>query len=270
MDYLSRQSAPFDEDLWRQIDETVVEVTKENLLGRRFLPFFGPVGPGLNEVEICSPRKQEVFKDGFSVLEGRQLVRVPQLYEDFWLYWRDLEGSRRQGFPVDLSAARNAAQILARREDRMIFYGVKELGLDGLMTVNGSNTQALGDWNTGENAFLSVASAVSTLNKKGRFGKHRLIISSDLMVALHRIQPGTGVVELERVKSLVGGRLYISSVLEANTAVLICAQPQYIDFMVGLDISTAYTELVDLNHHLRIVETALLRIKSPDAIVVFK
>lgn len=270
MDYLSRQSAPFDDDLWQRIDTAVVEAARETLVGRRFLPFFGPVGPGLNAAEVSSPQKQEVFKDGFSIMEGRQLLRVPQLYEDFWLYWRDIEGSRRVGFPVDLSAARSAAQSLARREDQMIFYGVKALGLDGLMTVKGVNTQERGDWNKGENAFMSVAEAVSTLNKKGRFGKHSLVVSPDLMVALHRIQPGTGLVELERVKSLVGGRLYVSSILEANAAVLLCAQPQYLDLMVGQDISTAYTELVDLNHHLRILETAILRVKSPDAIVVFK
>ena len=270
MDYLSRQSAPFDDNLWQQIDETVIQAAKETLVGRRFLPFFGPVGPGLNETAICSPQKEEIFKDGFSVMKGRQLARVPQLYEDFQLYWRDLEDSRRQGFPADLSAARIAAQNLARREDQMIFHGVKSLALDGLLTVPGNDTQELGDWNTGENAFLSVVRGVSALNRKGRFGKHCLVVSSDLLVALHRLQPGTGVLELDRVKSLVGGRLFTCNVLEGNTAVLICAQPQYLDLMVGLDISAAYTELADLNHHLRVLETAILRVKSPDAIVIFK
>ena len=32
----------------------------------------------------------------------------------------------------------------------------------------------------------------------------------------------------------------------------------------------AYTEAVDLNHHLRVLETALPRVKSPDAVVVIK
>lgn len=270
MDYLSRQSAPFDDDLWQQIDEAVVQTAKETLVGRRFLPFFGPVGPGLSETAICSPQKEEILKDGFSVMKGRQLAQVPQLYEDFPLYWRDLEDSRRAGFPVDLSAARVAARTLARREDQMIFYGAKTLGLNGLLTVQGSDTLEMGDWNTGENAFLAVAKGVSALNKKGCFGKHSLVVSSDLLVALHRLQPGTGIVEMERVKSLVGGRLYACNALEANTAVLLCAQPQYIDLMVGLDISTAYLELVDLNHRLRVLETAILRVKSPEAIVVYK
>lgn len=270
MDYLSREAAPFDEALWQQIDEAVVSSVRETLTGRRFLPFFGPVGPGLNTAEVSSPQKEEVFKDGYSVMEGRQVVRVPQLYEDFWLYWRDIEASRKAGYPIELSAARTAAQALARREDQMIFYGVRSLGLDGILTAKGTATQKRGDWNKGEEAFISVVSAISTLAAKGRLSQYVLAMSPDLYVALHRLQAGTGLMEIDRIKSVVNGKVFCSSVLEPGTAFLLCAQPQYIDLMVGQDISTAYTELVDLNHHLRILETAVLRIKSPDAIVVFK
>lgn len=270
MDYLSREAAPFTEEMWASIDQAVVEAAKEVLIGRRFMPFFGPVGPGLNAAEIASPEKEESFKDGFSIMEGRRLVRVPQLYEDFWIYWRDIEGSRRVGFPLDTAAARCAAQKLARREDQMIFYGVKAYGLDGLLTAKGVGSQPLGKWGTGEEAFMAVAQALSTLTGKGKLGRYALVLSPDLYVALHHIQSGTGILELDRVKNLVGGGVFNAPVLEAKTALLVCAQPQYLDFMVGQDISVAYTELVDLNHHLRILETAVLRIKDPEAIVVFK
>ena len=270
MDYLGRDAAPFTEELWQQIDDAVVGAARESLVARRFLPFFGPVGPGLNAAEISSPDKEEVFKDGFSIMQGRRLVKVPQLYEDFWIYWRDVEGSRRVGFPVDMTAASAAAQRLALREDKMIFYGVKELGLEGLLTVEGAGAQSLGDWNEGETAFMAVAEGISSLAKKGKLGQYTLILSPNLFVALHRLQAGTGVLEIDRVKSLVGGRVFNAVMLEPNTALLVCAQPQFMDLMVGQDISTAYTELVDLNHHLRILETAILRIKAPDAIVVFK
>lgn len=270
MAYLSRESAPFSDELWASIDQAVVEAAKEILVGRRFMPFFGPVGPGLNAAEIASPEKEESFKDGVSIMEGRRLVRVPQLYEDFWLYWRDIEGSGRVGFPVDMSAARIAAQKLARREDQMIFYGLKAYGLEGLITAKGVGGQALGDWGSGEESFVAVAQALSTLSAKGKFGRYALALSPDLYIALHRIQSGTGLLELDRIKNMIGGNVFNCSALEAKTGLLICAQPQYMDLMVGLDISVAYSELVDLNHHLRILETALVRVKDPEAIIVFK
>ena len=79
MDYLSREAAPFSEELWASIDQAVVEAAKEVLVGRRFMPFFGPVGPGLNAAEIASPEKKEVFNDGFAIMEGRRLAKVPQV-----------------------------------------------------------------------------------------------------------------------------------------------------------------------------------------------
>ncbi|MDR1921019.1 MAG: bacteriocin family protein [Candidatus Adiutrix sp.] len=270
MDYLGREAAPFSEDLWRRIDDAVTSAASETLVARRFLPFFGPVGPGLGIIGINAPGRTEIFKDGFSTMEGRRLAQVPQLYEDFWLFWRDLEQTARAGLPEEISAARTAAQNLARREDQMIFNGVKELGLDGILTVKGAGVQTRGDWQAGEDAFKDVAAAIAALQKKGRHGQYVVATSPDLFTALHRIQPGAGLLELERVKSLVGGRLFMSAVLEPNTAFMLCAQPQYIDLAVGQDIKTAYAELVDLNHHLRIVETAILRIKAPDAIVIFK
>ena len=41
------------------------------------------------------------------------------------------------------------------------------------------------------------------------------------------------------------------------------------DLVIGIDMTTAYLELVDLNHHMRVLETVLPRIKRQDAIVVF-
>ena len=55
-----------------------------------------------------------------------------------------------------------------------------------------------------------------------------------------------------------------------EVAALLCAEPQYMDLAVGADLSVGYLEQRDLNHCFRILETAALRIKRPDAIVVFE
>ncbi|MGD9559749.1 MAG: family 1 encapsulin nanocompartment shell protein [Oscillospiraceae bacterium] len=272
MDYLSRGDAPFDEALWSRIDAAVVDAAKGILVARRFLPLFGPVGPGADVARIdLFGQKEEVAKDGFAVMKNRTVQQIPQLCEDFWLYWRDLAMYEKEGVPVDLGSARAASEALARREDTMVFYGVKELGIDGLLTAKGTASQKRSDWSTGEGAFTDVAAAVTTLLQNGRIGRHTLVMSSDLYVQLQRIQPGTGELESKRVgKLLEGGGMYMSTVLQPKTALLVCAQPQYMDLVVGQDISTAFTEAVDLNYHLRVLETALPRVKAPDAVVVFK
>lgn len=269
MDYLSRGDAPFSDDLWQQIDSAVIAAAKDILVARRFVPLYGPLGPGASVAKIDAPGKEETMEDGFSVMNERTLAQIPQLYADFWIYWRDLAANEREGTPVDLGAAIAASQNLALKEDSMIFYGVESLGIKGLLTTEGVNKQKRSDWTKGEGSFTDIATAIATLISKGRIGRHTLVISQDLYVQLQRIQLGTGEMEIDRICRLLDGRIFTSPILKPETAMLVCAQPQYMDLAVGLDISTAYTEAVDLNHHLRVMETALPRIKAPDAIVLF-
>ena len=270
MDYLARDDAPFSEELWKQIDGAVVSGAKETLVGRRFLPLYGPLGPGVAHIKIDHPGKEEVLQDGFAVMQNRELAQLPQLYEDFWIYWRDYAAANHANLPLDLSPAREAAQILARREDNMIFYGNKALGIDGLLTASGSQSVKRSDWSSGEGAFTDVASAMTALQQNGCYSRYTLIVSPDLYISLQRLQASVGVLEAERIARLINGKVFMATVLEPNTALLVCPQPQFMDLVVGQDMATAYTELVDLNHHLRILETALPRIKNPKAIVVFK
>ena len=75
---------------------------------------------------------------------------------------------------------------------------------------------------------------------------------------------------LDRISKLVGGQLFKSPVLGKNQAVLLCAQPENVDLVVGQDIAAAYLEQRDLNHHFRLLESVLPRIRRQKAIVVFK
>ena len=52
MDYLNRQTAPFDGDIWKLIDEAAVSAARDVLTGRRFLDVEGPYGVGLTSVEV--------------------------------------------------------------------------------------------------------------------------------------------------------------------------------------------------------------------------
>lgn len=258
------------DELWARIDAAVVDTAKQSLVARRFLPLYGPLGSGAIATKIDAPDREEVLEDGFGAFSGRRYSEIPQLYEDFWLYGRDMSAAERDGIPLDLSVVKNAAVRLCFREDGLVFYGNAKLGIDGLLTAKGVNTQKRSDWSAGEGAFTDVAAAIATLLGKQKIGRHTLVISQDLYVQLQRIQPGTGDLESERIAKLVDGRLYYSAALQPKTAMVLSAQAGYVDLAVGQDIATAYTEAVDLNHHLRVLETALPRIKDPGAIVVLK
>ena len=270
MDYLARDTAAFSEEFWGKLDKVVIESAKRNLVGRRFLSVFGPLGAGLQSIRIDNDKRSEEFDDGVVKTVGRSYYEVPQVYDDFILLWRDISASEKEGYPIDLSSAMMSAESVARREDKLIFFGSKNLGLSGLANAKGINKIKRSDWNSGEGAYKDVAKGLTYLNDNGFYGRYALILSSDLYLALQRIQPGTGIMEIDRISKMVDGKVFRASVLGMNKALLVCCEPQYMDIVIGQDIAAAYLELVDLNHHFRILETILPRLKKPEAIVSFE
>ena len=52
MDFLSREGSPISAELWSKIDEQVITMAKKILVGRRFLHIYGPLGAGVQSINI--------------------------------------------------------------------------------------------------------------------------------------------------------------------------------------------------------------------------
>ncbi len=269
MDYLARESSPFENSFWKDIDKSVIETAIRTLIGRRFLNIYGPLGAGAISVQYDKNDREEIFENGIVKTSGRKSVELPQLYEDFTILWRDLENNEKNKTPLDLSVVSLAAQNLSNREDKLIFYGNELLGAEGILNAKGTQKLKLSDWATGENPYKDIVKAINMIMEKGMVGKIVLCLSRSLYFDLQRIQEGTGMTEAQRVSSMIGN-LFNVSVIKDKKAAVICAEPQYIDLAIGVDIATAYLEQKDLNHSFRIMETILPRIKEPNAIVVLE
>ena len=270
MSYLSRESSPLSQELWKQIDSAVVKAARNVLTGRRFLHVFGPLGIGTETVAIDdADAVKEVEKDGLITTQGRKFVEIPTVYEDFTLLAKDLESAEKSGFPTELSAAERAAEACALKEDRLIFFGNKGLGYDGLLTADGTSKIAKKDWSSGEDAFADIAAGIACLAENNIYGTYALAVSPDLYMQMQRLQPGTGLLEIDRVAKLVNGHLYQSPALGKGKAVLVGSDKKNMDLVIGQDMAAAYLEQKDLNHSFRVLETVLLRIKRKQAVVVF-
>lgn len=270
MDYSARESAPFSSEFWAQIDNAAIGTLKKQLVGRRFLSLFGPLGAGVTMVPVDGVQKEEVLEGGIGRIAGRCQVELPLFYEDFQLLWRDIEEAGKEGYPVDLTSVREAAKRAAKREDQLILYGNEALKAQGLLNADGAYHVKKSDWKKGENAFSNVAEGIAHLFSAGCLGRKALVVSPDVYLDLQRLQQSAGMLEADRIEHLIGGHIYPFGEFGANKAVLVCAEPEYMDLAVGADFTVGYLELKDFNHSLRLMETVALRIKNPDAIVVFE
>ncbi len=278
MDYLMRDDSPFSAELWSRIDDTVVAAARQILTGRRFLRINGPLGAGAQSVfidnfEAASDAESDLWGDRDSAaikVNNRKHVEIPMIYKDFTLFWRDIENSRQFGIPLDLSPAAGAAAFCAKKEEDLIFNGNEGLGYEGLLTAKGANRVAKSDWTKGANPFSDISKGIELLIGKGFSGSFTLVVNPELYTQMQRLQPNMGVLETQRVKELVGGKLYQTPAVGPGKAVLVSSEFRNLDLTIGQDLVTAYLGPEKLNHGLRIFETAILRIKNPAAIVVFE
>lgn len=149
-DYLLREDAPLTKDQWDSIDKTVVNAVKPILVGRRFLPLFGPLGAGAFVVP------NGYLSDGPDV----KLTKLKLLFQDFTYDWRDIQYFEENRLPFDTGKVYDAAVKLAADEDRLIFYGDAETCADGILTVEGKLEYQRKDWQA-NSAYDDVVAALA-------------------------------------------------------------------------------------------------------------
>jgi uncharacterized linocin/CFP29 family protein len=265
--------SPLSEQEFSQLDQTVIQAARRQLVGRRFIELYGPLGRGIqsipNDIFLENFEAKMDFQGSFDTdIESSKRVNltIPLLYKDFVLYWRDLEQAKVLDIPIDFSPAANAARDVAILEDQMIFHGAKEFDTPGLMNVPGRLTHLIGEWFESGNAFQDIVDARNKLLEMNHNGPFALVLSPELYSLLHRVHRDTNVLEIEHVRELVTDGVFQSPVLKGRSGVLVNTGRNNLDLAVSEDFDTAYLGEEGMNHPFRVYETAVLRIKRPSAI----
>ncbi len=274
VDILHRDEAPLTQNEWDQIDRIVVGAASRTLVGRRFIPVVGPFGAGLQEVPTyvfdgIAPAIVDVIgqEDPHPIRAARRLHPViPMIFKDFWLFWRDVETSRRFGVPLSLSAAAAAAAYVAQKEDDLTFNGSEALGYPGMLNVEGRQQLPRRSWAEGGNAFADAVAAMQNLISGGFFGPFVMVTSPADYAAMARVYENTGVLEVEQVRKIMNAGIFQTPAIPDGTTLVASVGPQNFDLVIAQDIITAYLSAQNLNHPFRVLETLVLRIHRPGAI----
>ncbi|WLD91960.1 family 1 encapsulin nanocompartment shell protein [Alkalihalobacillus sp. AL-G] len=265
--------SPLGDRDWERLDETIVNSVRRQLIGRRFIDIYGPLGQGVQTVTNDVYEEKEHGMMGYHG-ESLQLTEptkrinltVPLLYKDFILYWRDIEQAKTLDIPVDFSAAANAAAQSALLEDDMVFNGAKTFDIDGLMNVKGRLTHIREDWMKSGNAFMDVVEARNKLLKMGHSGPYALVLSPSLYALIHRVHEGTHVLEIEHIRELVTDGIHQSPVIKEDSGVLVATGRENLDLAIAEDFDSAFMDTDNMNYLFRVYESCVLRIKRPSSI----
>jgi len=273
-DFLGHAENPLREEEWARLNETVIQVARRSLVGRRLLDLYGPLGAGVQTVPYdeytgVSPGAVDIVGEQQTAAvfsDVRRFKTIPIIYKDFLLHWRDIEAARTHNMPLDVSAAAGAAALCAQQEDELIFYGDAKLGHEGLMNATGRLTVPLGDWTEPGTGFSAIVEATRKLNENGHYGPYAIVVSPRLYSLLHRIYEKTGVLEIETIRELASDGVFQSNRLRGESGVVVSTGRENLDLAIAMDMSTAYLGAEKMNHPFRVLETLILRIKHPDAL----
>ena len=255
--YLMREMAPFDEATWAKIDGMVVQVAKNVLVGRKFIPLVGPLGWG---VEVAPLFDFSTQNEAFIANETTAYLPLKELRQEFILRARQMAIAVQTPYGLDLGAVAIAATALAKAEDQLI---INQL-LDQALVES-----PLGDWGQPGAPTKAIADATAKLLQGGCDAPYVLLVSPAMYARLVSLM-NYGTPEEEMVEGLVKGGIFQSTRMPDDRALVVSPAAWNMDLVVGQDVVTSYLGNAELDQRLRIFETVLLRIKRHAAICVLK
>jgi uncharacterized linocin/CFP29 family protein len=93
-----------------------------------------------------------------------------------------------------------------------------------------------------------------------------MVVSPILFGRMVRVYGNTGMLELDQVKALISGGVYYSNSISGNKAVVLATGGHNLNLAIGQDMTTSYMGAANMNHTFRVLETAALLVRRPDAI----
>ena len=263
-DFLDRRSAPFGAEVWSKIDETVIGAASAQLSARRLLEIEGPYGLGLKAI---SGPDDDLETEGQATVCLSPTIPVPTIRHPFTLPMRDVADYERGGVAFNLRDVANAAIVMAHREDEMIYNGMPERGIPGLLNTAESSSVHAEQWTEPGVAFNNIVEAVNALDDRGLHGPYALALAPSRYNALFRIYPHAGITEYDQLKTLIGGSIVKAAALN-DGGVLIATGRQFLSLVFGQDLVTGFAGVTCGEYEFCLMESVVLKVSLPQAICV--
>ncbi len=214
------------------------------------------IGPGRESVLFYDPTAKKLRP--IMLHEHSVIVRVPQ---------RLINVADADNDPSILTPLYDAAARFAVGEDKLILEGSDEF--KGILNAPGIITAEMGDWSQPGVPVGDIASALKVFGENGIVPPYKLFIHSSRFAELVKVHERTGVMELERVRRLVGDVVVLNT-LPPDTALLVAVSSNYLDVAYGVDTAIEHIGPEDGFQVYRLWETLAVRIKEPMSIIVMK
>ena len=262
MNNLHRELAPISDSAWAEIEEETTRTLKRYLAGRRAVDVPSPGGPALPGVATGHLRSISAPADGI-IARQREVKPLVELRVPFELSRQTIDDVERGSDDSDWQPAKDAAKTLAFAEDRAIFNGYHDAGIQGIRQGTSNPVEPLPtDVRDYPDA---VAHALSQLRLVGVNGPYSVLLGATEYTALAETRDH-GYPVLEHVKRIVDGDPIWAPAIEG--AFVLATRGGDFQLNIGQDVSIGYLNHTDSVVRLYLQETFVFRVLTSEASVV--
>jgi uncharacterized linocin/CFP29 family protein len=261
MNNLHRELAPISDAAWEQIEDEVTRTLKRSLAGRRVVdvPTAGGIGlpaVGTGHLKLVSPPAEGVLA------RQREVKALVELRVPFELSREAVDDVERGSSDSDWQPAKEAARLFAFAEDRAIFNGYHEAGIQGIRGATSHPIRSLpADVRDYPDA---VAQALTKLRLAGVNGPYSIVLGADEFTALSETRDH-GYPVLEHVKRIVDASPIWAPAIEG--AFILTTRGGDFELTLGQDVSIGYLSHSASAVQLYLQETLVYRTLTPEAAV---
>jgi uncharacterized linocin/CFP29 family protein len=240
------------------------------------LPLTGPLGAGTQTVP--EERLVGITEGSVGFLgeespalkpSARSSGVVPLIFKDFVMHWRDVLESRVEQRQFSTAKAAAAAAFLALEEDKLLLFGHGGLRCSGLINEPGSKSLSGLSWHKLGDAFQNFMEIKSRLQQHGHNGPFAALVHPRIYSDMHRVLDGSGLLEIEHVKSILTSGVFKSPLLPPGGGLVIATAKQNAELLISFDTLVAFLGARNMNLPFRVMKAVYLRIHRPDAICTF-
>jgi uncharacterized linocin/CFP29 family protein len=262
MNNLHRELAPISDAAWAEIEEEATRTLKRYLGGRRVVDVPSPGGVALPAVATGHLRAIAPPEAGI-IANQREVKPLVELRVPFDLSRQTIDDVERGSEDSDWQPVKDAAKTLAFAEDRAIFNGYAEAGIQGVREGTSNPIMTLpADVRDYPDA---VAQALSQLRLVGVNGPYSVLLGAKEYTALAETRDH-GYPVLEHVKRIVEGNLIWTPAVEG--AFVLTTRGGDFELSIGQDFSIGYVTHTDSIVRLYLQETFTFRVLTSEASVV--
>ncbi len=252
------------EEVIHRLRDRAIERARAMLTARRVLDFEGPLGAGIESLQVGPVHDQALGETGANV-SARRAIPIPRVYSSFVLPQREVEGAMDPGLPLDTSPAEDAAEEVALAEEHIVYHGVRELGVEGILHHPASHRVQRSDWSTPGGAINDVIQAADKLDAARINGPFSLVLAPSLYNQLFRKYEGSDVLALDHLRRLASGGIWKSHVLD-DVGVLL--SPDLGPLVCAEDLTISFLEVRESTLRFVVSSAVVVRLDDPGAACV--